>query len=524
MAVLPPSGWRVGCAWVPDFAVQVARLARPDVAADCPLALVEETRVRARVVAACPRARADGVLPGQMANRARARLPSLRCLPWDPSSLLQAARALGERLEAASPTVVPQPEDPGWFWVDARGMRWLGGEVGLGARLLAAADAAGFGALRLAIADAAVTARAAVSMPGTARLRILPPGTDTRFLAELPLSALDLDAELVATLSGLGFERVGGLLDLPAAALEARFGPAARAALARALGHDWRRPERSPAATLPETVLALESPVADTARLLFGLRGGLDTLAGQLLSQGISATSLALVLRLDDGSERVEILQPAQPLHHPRPLFELCRDRLERLEVDAPVVELRLQVRAAQASVPEQTHLGATRWDALALEAVLDRLHGRYGRAVVFAPEPVDDVRPERAGRWAAVTAVPHHLRLIEAQAPLPPPSPVRRAASEGPEPLPVQVDALGTPTAMWHGGRWRPVRAFGPERLSGGWWTDRSFAHEDWRLAALDDEGGVWWVRRLSGEEAGRALEGSPEVRTPWRLLGCWD
>jgi protein ImuB len=522
MAVLPPTDWRVGCAWVPDFAVQVARLARPDVPEDCPVALVEETKARARVVAACPLARADGVLPGQMANRARARLPGLRCLPWDASSLLQAARALGERLEAASPTVVPQPEDPGWVWVDARGMRWLGGEPGLGARLLAAAD--GFGQLRLAIADAAVTARAAVSVAGKARLRILPPGSDGRFLAELPLSALALDAELVATLSGLGFERVGALLDLPAAALEARFGPAARAALARALGHDWRRPERSPAAILPETVLALESPVSDTARLLSGLRGGLDTLAGRLISQGISATSLALVLRLDDGTERVEILQPAQPLHHPRPLFELCRDRLERLEVDAPVVELRLQVRAAQASVPEQTHLGATRWDALALEAVLDRLQGRYGCAVVFAPEPVDDVRPERAGRWAAVTAVPHTLRLSEVQVPLPPPQPVRRALSAGPTPLAVQVDSAGTPQAMWHADRWRPVRAFGPERVSGGWWTEQPFAHEDWRLAALDAEGGVWWVRRLSGGEAQRALEGAPEVRTPWRMLGCWD
>ncbi|MCB9522309.1 MAG: DNA polymerase Y family protein [Myxococcales bacterium] len=503
--------WRIGCARVPRFALAVARQAHPEVPPHAPVALIEEKGTRSRVAAADAEAQADGVQVGQAAARARAGCPGLVCLTWDPAALRQATLALAERLEQAAPLVVPLEDEPGAFWIDARGMRWLGGEDGLAARVLAEAAAAGFPELKLAVADTAVAARAAVRLPGAAAVRLVPAGGDAAFLARLPLDALDMGDEVRDALLGLGLRTVAELAALPPGALEARFGPEGRAALRRALGFDPRRPEGRPPAPLPRVALPLDEPVDHTAPLVFGLRGILDTLASRLIARGLSATRLVLGLRLDDRSERVETLEPTRPLHHPRALFELCRDRLERITVDSPVVELTVAVGAAQPAVAEQANLGAGRWDPRALEGALNRLHGRFGQAVVFTPEPRDDPRPEAGGAWQALSEVPLDLQVPEVAAPPPAPAPIRRALPE-PVPLPVRLDAHGQPTVVRLAmGGWQTVRAHGPERLSGGWWDPAGrYAREDWRLVLLGDEGGVLW--------ASRAGDGA------WWLRGWWD
>ncbi len=534
------SGWRLACARAPDFALRVALRALPPDARGAPVALVEAGQ-HARVRAVNAAARLEGVRPDQTATRARARCPGLCCLEWDPAAFTAAAHALAEVLQRASPLVLPADGDPpGTFLVDARGMRYLGGDAGLADRLVALAAEADFPGLRVGIADSAVAARAAAWLPDTplgpegpppllrvmtraqgtrhergvrrrkpdepsdsieeitaSSVVIIPPGRDADFLGALPLTALDVDEHLRAALRGLGLKTVADLRALPAAALTARFGPEARAALERAAGLDLRRPEGALPVPLPAVALPLEHPIEDTTRLIFGLRGSLTTLAVRLVERGLSATRLALALLLDDHSEHVERLEPARPLHHPAALFELLRDRLERVQIDAPIVEVQVRVLTAVPAVPEQVHLGAGRWNPAAMQGALDRLLGRFGRAAVVQPVPVDDHRPEAAGRWAPVIEIPLSPPLTvgaDALGPPPPPAPVRRALP-APVPLEARLDAGGHPIAVRWSGRWRRVEARGPERLSGAWWGDDPYAREDFRLAL--NEGGVLWASR---------------------------
>lgn len=504
-----PSRWRIGCARIPDFAMVLACRAHPHVDPRQPIVLIEEKGNQSQVAALNTMARVEGLRVGLTASRARARFEHLVCLPWDPDALTQAARHLADQLETVAPLVVPVDDAPGVFWIDARGMRWLGGEDALADRVLSHARALGFGTTRLAVADTAAAARAAVHLVDDVALRLIPPGGDRAFLARLPLTALNIDADMRAALESVGIHTAGALATLPASALEDRFGPAGRAALERALGVDLRRIDGRPPPALPEAALGLEHPVSTTAPLLFGLRSLLDRVASQLIDRGVSATRVDLRFTLDGAPEQIEILLPARPVHHPRALFELCRDRLEGLQVDAPVIELTVAICAAQPAVPEQTHLGASRWDARALEGALNRLHGRFGQSVVFTAAGRDDPRPEAAGRWVPVDEVPLDLRLPDGLRRPAAPAPIRRQEPT-PIPLTARLDAHGIPIAVQRGATWRPVSACGPERLSGGWWDTTPYAREDWRLICLDAEGGVLWASR------------SPDGR--WWLRGHWD
>ena len=504
--------WRVACAVVPEFSFRVAerRLSPADRAN--PVVLVEPKapgRVRAMNAAAAM----AGVTRRQTATRARARCPTLICVFWDEAVERAAGQALGEALRQASPHVRAADEESGVFWLDARGMRWLGGEFALAQRVVALAGEAGFPGARVGLADTQLAARlAAGRATAAAPILQLPEGGDAEFVRTLELGELPLDPALASTLQSLGLRRVWELAELPPRALHARFGAAATAALAQLSVEDYRRPDAAPPPVPPEAVLVLEQPVADTGALVFGLRGLAETLGAALAREGWAATVLALSLRLDDHREVVERLVPARPTHHPEAIFERVRDRLERGAVEAlsaPVVEVRLQALEVQPASAQQVHLGVERWDAGALERALERFRGRFGQAVVFEAEAREAVNVECAGCWRPVAEVPLKPPLsVPSLLPRAAPSPVRRRLPT-PEVVAARVGADGHPLAIHWRGRWQTLDARGPERLSGGWWSTDAFAYEDYR-GVLGD-GAVLWVRRDARDAV-------------WRVLGWFD
>ena len=89
----------------------------------------------------------------------------------------------------------------------------------------------------------------------------------------------------------------------------------------------------------------------------------------------------------------------------------------------------------------------------------------------------------------------------------LKPPEAVRRIFPS-PRPVELRFDERGMPIEMYRSGRWWPIDARGPERLSGQWWT-QPFAYEDYRLVLLSGE--VFWARRDAH-------------RQQWLLMGWFD
>ena len=144
--------------------------------------------------------------------------------------------------------------------------------------------------------------------------------------------------------------------------------------------------------------------------------------------------------------------------------------------------------------------LFAATWvDPAASEAALTRLAGRLGEASIACGVAVDERRPERQGRWAAVVGAEQaEVSVPQPSGPRSDPSasqPLRaclrlldrpaRAEPRRDGQLLVRGSDIGTVVVRtWHG----------PERLSGHWWEDAYDRDYYWALAG---DGRVFWVYR---------------------------
>jgi protein ImuB len=266
---------------------------------------------------------------------------------------------------------------------------------------------------------------------------IVPPGQTARALADLPIAALRLEAE-VEILAELGIQRIGQLLGLPREALAARFDPRLLLRLDQATGavSEIIVPHRPP----PDIAagIELEYPTED--------RQAVDAILGQLMeriSRALVARqqgAIQLECRLKhEGGETIQFVvglfrASAQAKH----LLELTQMQLDRTALvglkkgtgserrsaaaplDAlprgarplfqpgPVTAVRLSVLAAaplQAWQPELFE-PSKRESRRQVAQLVDRLSNRLGREAVVRALPQPDAQPEFAFRYEPLAGV----------------------------------------------------------------------------------------------------------------------
>nr|MBP9696836.1 DNA polymerase Y family protein [Thermomonas sp.] len=168
----------------------------------------------------------------------------------------------------------------------------------------------------------------------------------------------------------------------------------------------------------------------------------------------------------------------------PAMLFEVTRNRLERVSIPKPVVGLRLLARELPAFVPASRDLFDVRaQQALPWPQLRERLRARLGDDAVHRIAPTGDPRPERA--W----------RRIEGD-----------DANIGPAPA-------RPPRPLWLLPRAQPLRdprlriVSGPERLESGWW-DGADARRDYYVLETS-RGQRAWAYTPAGERDGWMLHG---------------
>ena len=135
--------------------------------------------------------------------------------------------------------------------------------------------------------------------------------------------------------------------------------------------------------------------------LLFPLRRLIGDLCTYLSIRDGGVQRFLLRLEHEEGATDVEI-GLLTPERAPTLLFELARNRLERVEIPRPVVAMRLLARQLPPFVPAMRDL----FDQRAQQSVewpqlRERLRARLGDDAVYRVLPADDPRPERAWRRA---------------------------------------------------------------------------------------------------------------------------
>jgi len=537
---------RILAAWLPWWPSERLARRRPE-ARTHPFVTVAESRNRLIIDAANPPATRAGLNHGMPLADARAVVPDVVVRPADPAGDALALEQLARWADRFTPRVMPDGVDT--LFLDIAGCtRLFGGEEALTASLRAALEYFGL-TVRLALADTPGAAWA-LAHYGAEDPAVAPAGTGPSglkdALAELPVAALRLSADVADGLASFGLDKISALFVIKPVELIRRFGMEPVRRLEQALGilDEPIKPLRP----LPprKAHRAFAEPISRPADLRAALDGLLDDLCLGLGRSGKGARRLHLTCNRVDGGRRTVTIGTSRPLRRKRPLMGLFAEKLDQVEPGFGIDEIVLAadvvetVDELQIDCSGETAGGYRAADEEELADLLDRLGNRFGFGCIGRPVPRQSWLPERAGglvrNGGQAPDVGHGAssgaRLRSAAQPGPGVQPGSAAGwpedrrrplrlLSPPEPVEaVNLEPSDSPLGFRCRGRFHPLRALeGPERLECEWWREEG-PRRDYYLA-VDQAGRRYWLFRegARGEESARCPEGGPR----WFLHGLF-
>jgi len=389
-------------------------------------------------------------------------------------------------LQGFTPDVEPRREEPGVFWLGARGLSglyptersWIQSVIRALERMgLHASAAVGF--TRFGSYAASKTSA------GTRRRLVVFTSfeSERRHALESPMSTLPLHPGLMERLEKLGLRSVGSFIELTPGSVRRRFGAEAvrlhrfaRGGLSLPL-QPLRQEERQ---CLSKSLLA---PVSDKGSILFHLEELLDLLLRETRSRSHLVMELGITLNLEDGATRAETIRPASPSADRKTFLELIALRLDTLILSDGVVSFALSAATVEAGTRQLLLFQRkARRSREAGTLAFARIRAVYGNDAVRTARLEDSHLPEQSytwdeaggrdeagggGRETEPTDIQAHPNLV------------RRILSE---PIPLSLP---------RGGR-RIKRLTGPYLLSGGWWR-REYEREYY--FAESSGGEILWI-----------------------------
>lgn len=469
--------------------------------------LVEKLKSALRLAAVDRAGVALGLAPGLTLADARARVPTLRSVVYQPNADAALMAAVLKDFGRFSP--VAAEDAPHGVVLDIAGCEHLfGGERGLCERARRRAAAFGLSA-RLATADTPQAARA-LTRYALARhgLKRRADETERALLRRLPVAALELSEREETALRRAGLKRLGDLDDRPRAPLAARFGADFPARLARVLGDEDVRitPHRPPAPCRVDRILV--EPITEQADVERVLDDLLAEAVDRLDQVGQGGRAFAAGFWRADGAVRWIEARTGRPSRDAGAVARLFRERLAALshplEAGFGFDQMTLEVFDLEALAPVQRGLADEGPGAADLARLIDHLTARLGPQAVSCFRPQGSHLPERAERRLPAAV---ETSAEDDWAPLDPADPPLRPLHLFDPPQPVETNLAEAPDGYPRRFRWRRVehhvvRAEGPERIAGEWWRAPSQRTRDY-YRIEDRDGRRFWLFRqgLYGE-----------------------
>ncbi len=553
MAQMAKGSKRAMFVWLPNFAMTLARRARPPLAKRGePLALLEKHGNIRRIAALDEPAIRAGLCLHQPLADALAVYPKLVSADAEPEAVQQALTALAIWAQRYSPATAPA--SPCGLWLDITGCAHLwGGEGGLAEDLTARLEARGIPA-KAAIAPTFGAAFALAYhaerylIAGTPHPVLLPQGEKGRrcnghsllplplreragvrgssnalsaLLAPLPVERLRISAETAAILRKLGLFTISDVQKLPRTGLARRF-PELLPQLDKAMG---QAPEAIEFLVPPtpwiermrfaDPISALEDLERATLKLL-------DMLCERLQAERQGGQRFEASFFRCDGSVQTQAVSTALPVRDAARVFRLFREKLGLIDPGFGIDIAALaathveKLEAHQANILRKVKSAAC---AEELAVLIDALENRLGEGRIYRLAPHESYIPERAVKRAPVIPktpkalsgiVKSHQRRVRK-------NPGYRRAGSGmtapmaerpvrlfkrPQLIDVTAAIPDAPPMLF---RWRKVvhrivRADGPERISPEWWrgkedSDGDHVRDYYRVESV--HGMRFWVFR---------------------------
>lgn len=463
---------------------------------DRPLVLIGSDGRCKIIHAANVAARRIGVRTGMAATQAQALVPGLETQLADAEEDTAALERLGLWIvRRYSPHVAVDPPDGLVF--DAGGVAHLFG-----------GEAAMLDDLRQKLRSSSIAARAALASTwGAAHAfaRFLPgPATvidqaDTAdMLANLPVAALRLDAEVAQHLRTLGFATISELNATPRAPLTLRFGRGLLHRIDQAYGRlgEPFMPIEPP--ELPRVTRGFVEPIGAPETLHRYTEKLAHELAKVLEDKVTGASQLDLLFfRIDS---RVETIRAglARPTREARRITRLLTDRIETID-PGPGVERMTLVASRMDDLPWRPGSALGETPVKDIGELIDTLTNRVGENRLYRLAAVESDIPERS-----VTRIPALAGPTELRWPIDWPRPSRLL----PSPELIETVALlpdNPPVQFtWRGQRRRIKRADGPERIFGEWIRSREETYAVRDYFVVEDEAGerFWLFRAGDGSD----------------------
>ncbi|WP_313045183.1 DUF6504 family protein [Brevundimonas sp.] len=463
---------------------------------DAPLVLVGRDGRKRMVLAADAAAQGLGLHPGMAVAKAQALVAELTVMDADrDADDLALDRLALWALRRYAPIVAPDPPDG--LMIDIAGASHLkGGEAALLDDLTGRLASAGIHA-RTAVAPSYGAAHALARFGGEARIVAEDEIADR--LSPLPIAALRLTPVTVERLRRLGFDRIGELAAAPRAPLALRFGPEVGRRLDQAYGRVEEPFELMAAAEPVGIVRDFAEPIGAPETLARYTGKLVVQLCEALEEKRLGARKLDLLFhRVDNRVEAVRI-GTARPVRDVRRLTRLLCDKIETI---APGFGIERMTLAAAVAEPLHYRTGPSRLVEAApadVSELIDTLANRIGADRLYRLAPRESDVPERClSRLSPLAPADGRTWPVDWPRPsrlLDPPELVEAMAL-----LPDHPPAAFT----WRGQRRRVMRADGPERIFGEWWTRDAELEAVRDYFQVEDETGerFWLYRAGDGED----------------------
>ena len=435
----------------------------------------------------------NGVRVGMRRASVAAIAPELQLLDRDSLKEQMAINSIALALLQYTPEVAFAEEDSLLLDVTAS-LSAFGGRLALCRLVKQRIALLGFTA-RISCAPTArgawLLARAPHSSRSFQARRTLKMSSLTKRLDALPCALLTSAKPHQEWLQGIGCRSIGDLRKLPRAGLQRRTNTHLLMELDQAYGlalalFDWVQ--------APETFNAkLEVPDhTDNAQaLLFSAKRLIAQLIGWLVSLQKAVTQLVLWLEHERGRYAIAPtpieIRLAEPTWQEQHIVRLLREHLNRTELIAPVISMRLEAMHLSPMLPPTESLfpepGGTPAD---FHRLLELLKARLGDESVLCPAPVADYRPEVSNQWTPATLE----QLRELTKPL----------TLGGKKIDRPSFLLARPIALllrehrpFYGSPLKLIE--GPERIEAGWWNGELVVRD--YFVAQGKEAACYWIYR---------------------------